>query len=290
MCAIKYTARQRIKAVSYKLQLEHWKKEQHVQIAGTHYDKKNKLMTIFKIYFLWNKNDEKWLFLSRFQHLRIATVCARVGGKMLWRWSASNKTERDTTLASSLQMTLPPQLRPLNASSLESTAALVASWSTPNLWPLTPGTTEFITEASAQFAQRGAHPVSGRDDDRREQQWVQVLQMFFTPTPLLPFLAFIFTAHCTQSHKILNTVFQALNLWLWVFSCHGRSHLSWCYRVRKEDPAVPWWKAARYREIWLQECSTFILIEETCACSVHLHWENVTSFSHLWTGIKVLTS
>lgn len=40
MCAIKYTARQRIKAVSYKLQLKHWQKE-HVQIAVTHYGKKN---------------------------------------------------------------------------------------------------------------------------------------------------------------------------------------------------------------------------------------------------------
>lgn len=216
MCAIKYTARQRIKAVSYKLQLEHWKKEQHVQIAVTHYDKKNKLMTIFKIYFLWNKNDEKWLFLSRFQHLRIATVCARVGGKMLWRWSASNKTERDTTLASSLQMTLPPQLRPLNASSLESTAALVASWSTPNLWPLTPGTTEFITEASAQFAQRGAHPVSGRDDDRREQQWVQVYRCSLNRLLFFLFLP-LYLLHIVHNHTKSST--QSFRLWICGCGC-----------------------------------------------------------------------
>ncbi|KAK9541624.1 hypothetical protein VZT92_001653 [Zoarces viviparus] len=42
---------------------------------------------------------------------------------------------------------LPLLLQPLNASSLESTAALAASWSTPNLQPLTPSTTELIIDA-----------------------------------------------------------------------------------------------------------------------------------------------
>lgn len=254
MCAIKYTARQRIKAVSYKLQLKHWQKEQHVQIAVTHYGKKNKLMVISTSrYFLWNKKQWEMALSQLFPTSENSNSLFQSRGKNALKMECIKQDRKRHNFgllpADDSPYSSPLQLRPLNASSLESTVALVASWSTPNLWPLTPGTTEFITEASAQFAQRGAHPVSGRDDDRRERQWVQVLQMFFTPTPLLLCLLFIFTTHCTRSHKIPNTVFQALNLWLWVFSCHGRSHLSWCSRVRKEDPAVPWWKAARYREI-----------------------------------------
>lgn len=43
--------------------------------------------------------------------------------------------------------------------------------------------------------------------------------------------------------------------------------------LKREDPAVPWWKAACYRKIWLQELGAFILIKETCACSAQLRWQ-----------------
>lgn len=211
---------------------------------------------------------------------------------MLWRWSASNKTERGKTLASSLQMT-PPFLPPSSSGHW-----MPPHWSPPRPWlpagvPLTsdpwPPAPQNSSQRRRLSSPSGEHilwaaamTTEGSDSEYRCYRC--------SLRRLLLFLLFIFTTHCTRSHKVLNTVFQALNLWLWVFSRHGRSHLSWCSRVRKEDPAVPWWKAARYREIWLQECSAFILIEETCACSVHLHWENVTLFSHLCTGIKVLTS
>lgn len=37
-----------------------------------------------------------------------------------------------------------------------------------------------------------------------------------------------------------------------------------------EDPAVPWWRAACYKEIRLQERRAFILIKETCALFAQL--------------------
>lgn len=47
---------------------------------------------------------------------------------MLWRWSASNKTERDTTLASSLQVT-PPFLTPSSSGHW-----MPPHWSPPRPW------------------------------------------------------------------------------------------------------------------------------------------------------------
>lgn len=66
-----------------------------------------------------------------------------------------------------------------------------------------------------------------------------------------------------------------------------------CFRLRvtvpsvlmllREDPAVPWWKAACYRQIQLQEHRAFILIEETCACAVQLCWQ-MKLFTFVWSA------
>ena len=121
-----------------------------------------------------------------------------------------------------LSPTLPPLLlQPLNASSLESTAALDASWSTPNLWPLTPSTSEFITEPSAQSAQRGAHPAKNSDDDREERQSVQVwtvsagvtdvLRHCLGPSPR--YSQHIVSIRPTKSPSV------SVTLWMWVCVC-----------------------------------------------------------------------
>lgn len=67
---------------------------------------------------------------------------------------STDKQQTDNSFL--LRRPLLPQ--PLNTSSLESAAALAASWSTPNLWPLTPHHPTPLPAAglSAQSTRRGA--------------------------------------------------------------------------------------------------------------------------------------
>lgn len=151
-----------------------------------------------------------------------------------WGWSTSNTNhqtqwhiERETTPASSPPLLSPvsPLLLPsLNASSLESAAGLAASWSTPNLWPLTPSAPlEFITEPSAERAQRG------RASCETLSCWqvnTGVTDVLLRRLHLRPF-TLILAAHCAQ--KSLLGVCHDLNLWV----CVSQPHLSRCSWVKE---------------------------------------------------------
>lgn len=103
------------------------------------------------------------------------------------------------------------------------------------------------------------------------------------PTRVLLSL-FTFTTHCARPHKSSRVVLKAPEI--------AATHVTapsvlMRPELKKKILLFRDGKLQRYREIWLQEGSAFILIGETCASSVRFRQGNVTLFSHLCTDTKI---
>lgn len=183
-----------------------------------------------------------------------------------------------------------PLPKPLNASSLESTAALAASWSTPNLWPATPVLHSIHHRAVSSVRSVGRRWRGWREGGREggtscePSSWRPRGATAVATGVNSEYRCYRCSSHTRRPHpslqiQITEILEERVVLRGCVCVCMSRSHLCWCSWVKDgillfldgELPATQWsgYKGATLSSLLKKHVSTL--------CSDVNRWNVLTS-------------